>query len=129
MLELALAILILGWASYRIARFLVEDSLIGMGTHSKIEDGQMVEVANSPLGEWVFKTCYNEDGSDRGFFRGKAGDLVGCTFCLGAWISFTAWGLWTWSLPWQTGVQFQQWWICAFAVAGVQAYLNSRPDA
>lgn len=130
MLELVLTVLLLGWASYRITRFFVEDTLLGMGSHSQVENGSLVEVPNSPLGEAVFRFAYNgEDGSNKGFIRGRIGDLLGCTFCLGAWVSFSAWALWTWTLPWQVGVQFQQWWVCAFAVAGVQAYLNSRPDA
>lgn len=129
MVELALTILVLGWASFRITRFFVSDSLLGMGTHDAVENGQVVQETNSPLAGVVYRWAYNEDGTNKGPVRGRIGDLVGCSWCFGAWVSFAAWGLWTWSLPWQPAVQFQQWWICAIAVAGVQAYLNSRPDA
>lgn len=131
MVELILTVLLLGACSYRITRFLVLDSLMGMGTHDKLdpETKTIVQEPNSPLAAVIYALCYNNDGSDKGFLRGKLGDLVGCVFCTGAWVSFGAYAMWTWSFPWEQGVEFQKWWCAAFAVAGVQAFLSSRQDA
>lgn len=126
-LSFALTVLVLGLASYRVTRFLVLDSLMGMGTHDKLDPDLkvIVQEPNSPLAAAVYSLCYNEDGTDRGFFRGKLGDLLGCWLCLGFWISCGILALWTWTLPWTTSDP-QQWVLTAFAVAGVQIFAQSR---
>lgn len=107
----------LGLASYRITRFLVVDSLFGMSPDS-----------GSRFSVHVDHFAYSADGSDRNWLRGKIGDLLTCTWCLGFWISTGALAAWTWSVPWQAASP-QQWVLTAFAVAGVQGYLNSRMNA
>lgn len=136
MIEYLLTILLLGIASYRLTRFFVLDTLIGMGTEETLDPDtqRLVLVPNSKWGEVVFRFAYVSDeadehyGEDRSFIRGKIGDLLGCIFCLGFWISTAAFALWTWSLPW-TVENPQQWILSAFAVAGVQTFLNTRQDA
>lgn len=131
MLELALTVLVLGFASYRITRFFVLDSLIGMGSEETLDpDTQaIVNVPNSPWGGVVMRFCYTDNGKvDRGVIRGKLGDLAGCYFCLGFWISCAVLAAWTWSLPWMTNSP-QNWVLEAFAVCGVQAFVSSRQDA
>lgn len=126
-----LTIAILSLAAYRITRFFVEDSLIGMGSYETLDPDtqKVVNVPNSDWGGVVMRFCYKEDGTeDRGFFRGKLGDLLGCIFCLGFWISCTVLALWTWSLPWQVASP-QDWVLTAFAIAGVQAFIGSRQGA
>lgn len=125
----AVLLLVLGVAAYRITRFLIEDSLIGMGMGQELQGGKFVNVPNSPMAARLDGFAYNPDGSDRNWFRGRVGDLLSCSWCLGAWVSFSAYALWTWTLPWQEGVEFQKWWIYAFAVAGVQGFISSRADA
>jgi len=120
-------------AAYRITRFFVEDSLIGMGTTETVvsvagKNREVVHVPNSPLAEKIFNFAYHEDGSDKGFFRARFGDLVGCSFCLGFWISCTVLALWTQSPPW-TNPNPTTWVITAFAVAGGQAFISSRANA
>lgn len=118
MIEQLLTAIVLGLCSYRIARFLVDDKLLGMGADS-----------GSWLSTKVDKFAYSEDGTDRNFLRGKIGDLLTCTWCLGFWVSLAAYALWTWSLPWSPDVQFQQWWIMVFAIAGIQGFIGSRMNA
>ena len=118
MIEQLFLIIVLGLCSYRIARFFVDDKLIGMGPDS-----------GSWLSTKVDKFAYTEDGADRNFLRCKIGDLATCQFCFGFWVSMCSYALWTWSLPWQPGQQFQQWWMMVFAIAGVQAFIGSRMNA
>jgi hypothetical protein len=127
MFELLLTILILGLCSYRITRFLVLDSLIGMGTTETYDAStkQTVQVPNSPLGAVVYSLCYKEDGTDKGFFRGKLGDLLGCWYCLGFWVSAGCLAAWTQTLPW-SAEDPGKWVLTAFAVAGVQIFAQSR---
>jgi hypothetical protein len=119
--------MILGWlglavailASYRITRFLVEDSLMGMGPDS-----------GSWLSTIVDHFAYeDESGTNRSFLRGKIGDLLTCTWCLGFWVSCAVVALMTWTLPWVNGTDPTPWIITAFAVAGGQGYVSSRMNA
>lgn len=113
MTALQYALLVL--ASYRITRFFVKDSLIGFGPDS----GSDVSVR---LDRWA----YNDDGTDRSFWRGKAGDLLTCVWCLGFWVSTivyvsAALALGEWDsqpLVWHG--------LMCFAVAGGQGFLSSR---
>ena len=110
--------IILCLAAYRVTRFLVKDSLIGMGDDS-----------GSWLSVKVDKFAYDAQGLDRSSIRGRIGDLLTCSFCLGFWVSSGLLAAWTWSWPWGQGQQFQIWVATAFAIAGVQAYISSRMNA
>lgn len=66
-------------AAYRVTRFLLWDSLMGMG----VVGGEFV----SKLGERIDRFAYDAAGNDRSWWRGKVGDLLTCPFCLGFWVS------------------------------------------
>lgn len=121
------ALIILSAATYRITRFFIYDSLLG----SRLE-------ADTKWSRTLDHFGYNEDGSNRGFFRGKLADLLTCPFCFSFWVGCTLLGLWTWSLPW-TAVEPQVWIINSFAVAAltslfyettslVERYLGQREE-
>lgn len=110
-LEYALLVL----AAYRITRFLVKDSLIGFGPDS----GSAVSVR---LDKWA----YNDDGTDKSFWRGKAGDLLTCVWCLGFWVSLIVYVVATVSLGEWNSVPLAWHGILIFAVAGGQGFLSSR---
>lgn len=110
-----LAFIIISVAAYRITRFFTFDSLMGFNLTS-----------DSKISVRVDRFAYDEDGSDRSWWRGKIGDLLGCPFCLGAHISWILVCLWFRVWPWELGVDG---WIYAFAVMGVQAFLSSRSNA
>lgn len=111
----ALTLVILILAAYRITRFFVEDSLIGAGPDS----GSRFSIA-------VDRFAYDQNGSDRSFLRGKIGDLLTCTWCLGFHVSWVTVSLWLWTAPWDLGTQG---WLYVFAVAGGQGFMNSRMNA
>lgn len=130
MIDLLTFVLLVG-ASYRITRFFVEDSLMGMGSFEELDltTQKITNTANSKWGQIVMDFCYKEGGTeDKGFFRGKLGDLLGCYFCLGFWVSCAVLALWTWSVPWNAESP-QVWVLTAFAIAGGQAFIESRQDA
>lgn len=117
MIETILMVLVLGLASYRITRFLVTDTLMGMGPDS-----------GSWLSTKVDAFAYNPDGSNRSWWRGKIGDLLTCYYCLGFWVSCAGLAVWTRTWPW-TADQPGQWVLLAFAIAGVQSFVSSRMNA
>lgn len=110
-LEYALVVL----AAYRITRFFVKDSLIGFGPDS----GSAVSVK---LDKWA----YNDDGTDRSFLRGKAGDLLTCIWCLGFWVSLIVYVAAVVSLGEWNSLPLVWHGIIVFAVAGGQGFLSSR---
>lgn len=111
-----LPFILLSLAAYRITRFLIHDSLIGMG------DG-----SGTKLADRIDYFGYNEDGSNRTFLRGKFADLLTCHFCLSFWVSCGLLTAWTWSWPW-TSDSPQSWVITAFAVSGVVALIYEWID-
>jgi len=137
MIETLVLIIVLGLASYRLTRFFVWDSLIGMGSKEEVDPdtNRIVDVPVTPWGEKVYAFGYHAEdgdgfhrGDDRSFLRGKIGDLLGCPWCLGFHISWMVYALWTWSLPWQVESP-QAWVLMTFAIAGVQGFVGSREDA
>lgn len=125
MVETLAMIVLLGLVSYRITRFFVSDSLIGMGDPDNENDQKD---PTSPMAVVLDNWAYNDDGSDRSFIRGKIGDLLTCIFCLGFWVSVIVYALFTWSLPW-TVEDPQNWVLMAFGISGVQAFIGSRMNA
>lgn len=74
MIELLVLIIILGLVTYRVARFIVLDTLID-GTRDKVID-------------WLERrqsVALNADKS--GLLWAKLVDLIGCPFCITIWIS------------------------------------------
>lgn len=132
-----LELLVLALASYRITRFLVKDTLMGFGI---TDDGQYA----SGLAERIDKFAYTQDeigdddrlitkgGENRSFVRGKIGDLLTCTFCLGFWISVALYFTYLAATVGQTGIEATPWevhGVTVFGIAAVQSYINSRPLA
>lgn len=111
----ALEFVILVLAAYRITRFFVKDSLIGMAPDS-----------GTPMSVRVDRFAYFDNGEDRTWLRGKIGDLLTCTWCTGWWVSLAVTALWLELAPWLLGVHG---WVLVFAVAGAQGFINSRMNA
>lgn len=101
---------LLSFVAYRVTAFFVADKLIGFNEHSESEVG----VA---LRNWA----RDVHGHDRVWWRGRVYDLLSCTFCLGAHVSWILTCLWLWVWPWQLG---REGWLVAVALAGAQALLN-----
>lgn len=102
-------------AAYRVTRFLVKDSLLGFGPDSGSRTSVRVDAF-----------AYDDEGQDRSWLRGKIGDLLTCTYCLGFWVSLAALCGWLRLAPWELGVEGV---VVVFAIAGVQGFLNSRMNA
>lgn len=101
--NILLILLVLGFASYRITRFFVLDTLFER-SRAKFH----VYLAN--------KT------GKSAFLWHKLLDLTACTFCLGWWISLAVYSLYFWELP----LDFNQVdWIHVFAVSGLQSLLHT----
>lgn len=103
--------ILLSFAAYRIVRFLVDDSLIGLNPRSESEAGL-----------WLDRWARTPDGDDRKWWRGRFADLGACTYCCGAWLSLAIVCLWLSVWPWQLG---REGWLTAIALAGTQALLNA----
>lgn len=117
-----LPFVVLCLAAFRITRFFLYDSLMGMGLVGK-------EFA-SPLAERVDRFAYDREGNNRSLLRGKLGDLLTCPWCLGFWISAACYFSWLGAtVGWDgiTATPLPVHGITVFAIAGVQGYINSRP--
>jgi len=126
----ALELVVLIAASYRVTRFLVEDSLFGFGPSSESRMSVRVDrFAYFDATDSEVLSGDRLDGEGRTWVREKIGDLLTCVFCLGFWVSaavymafILATGSWGAADPVVHG-------ISVFAVAGGQAFLNSRLNA
>ncbi len=110
-----LGFIIICLAAYRVTRFLVHDSLIGFG-----------EDSGSRMSLRVDHFAYDNNGEDRNWLRGKIGDLLTCTWCLGFHVSWLATCAWLTLAPWELGIRG---WAIAWAAAGAQGFLNTRMNA
>lgn len=103
----ALIFFILAFASYRITRFFLFDSLI---SHSRQK--YYVILSNAAF-----------DGNRiKMFLAHKLLELSSCSWCLGVWISAAVYWLYTWTSPefWgRTG------YITVAAIAGVQGMIHA----
>lgn len=115
-LDAFLAVLVVGLCVYRVTRFIVVDTLIGEYPDARNPRG-------TGLRRRLDVFAFNEDGTDRSFLRGKLGELFGCPFCTGVWVAgFSWWG-------WNYGPDWLRYAMVIAAIAGVQAFIQSRPDA
>lgn len=90
---------LLVFASFRVVRFVVFDSLMGSHLESGTKWSRRLDL-------WAFK----EDGSDNGWWRGKVGTLLSCVWCVGAYASLLVVGLWAWEWPvWWTAKVWLSW--------------------
>ncbi len=103
-------------AAYRITRFIVVDSLLG---RTASED----EPRGSGLRLRLDQFAYDDEGEDRSWLRGKVGDLLTCSWCLGFWVSVATLAAWT------ADVEWLRWAVTGFAVAGAQGFVASRYNA
>lgn len=94
---------ILGFAAFRITRFLVIDTLI---------DGLRAK----------FHTFLANRRGKLQFLAQKALELTSCTWCAGFWVSLLLYSLYVWHNP----LDFTRFdWINTAAVAGVQGLLHA----
>jgi len=98
---------VIALAAFRLTRFFTLDSLIG----ANLDSGSKFSIA---LDAWAF----DPEGTERGWLRGKIGDLLVCTYCIGFWISLGCWWLW------DRDFQHVREGLLVFAIAGVQALLS-----
>lgn len=113
-----LALVVVGLASYRVTRVVVADTI------------------SDSFRAWVWSRAYaREDDYDslgdtdtravrRSWWWEKAYQLVSCPFCFGWWVSLAFYAAW---FHWHVG--FARPILSAIAVAGIQAFVSSRPDA
>lgn len=107
--------ILLSFCAYRVTRFFVDDTLIGFHENSESEvAGRLHGWARTPAGD------------DRVWWRGRTYDLLSCTYCLGAHLSWVLVCLWLRVWPWQLGVEG---WLTAVALMGAQALLNAGDHA
>lgn len=112
-----LGILAVPLAAYRITRFFVWDSLIGMNPDTKTKMALRVDL-------WA----YDAEGRDRTWFRGKVGDLLGCPWCLGFWISMACYLAWIVPFGLWHDLPLLAHGLLAWAVSGVQGFLDSKTE-
>lgn len=92
-------------ASVALVKLFVFSSLIG----SHLESG-------TGWSHWLEEFAFNEDGTDRGFLRGKFGTLLTCLHCSGGWLSLAVVCLfaqqWPWRLEWPGVLVWLAVWAC-----------------
>lgn len=100
----------IGWAGYRLTRFLVIDTLIS-GIRNKFHSFVVNQAQKNGKLKKVWEKLY---------------DLTSCTWCTGFWVSFALYWAWFWKSP----ADWNQYDIIAvFAIAGVQGILHAiEPD-
>lgn len=103
-------LLVLAFASYRITRFLIIDTL---------PEGLRVAWHNFLIGR------VEKNGKLKLVWQ-KLYELTSCTWCAGFWVSFLLYWVFAWTSP----VDFTRFdWISVFAIAGLQGLLNAwEPD-
>lgn len=101
MIEL-LPLVVLAFASFRLTRFLLFDSLI-----------------DEPRNFW-----YNQvgGGTKFRFIREKLLDLSSCSWCAGAWVTLFLYSIYVSDYPWEFS-RFN--WLSVLAVAGVAGMLHA----
>ena len=103
----ALIFIILAFASYRITRFFLFDSLIG-GSREKF----YVRVTNASAKGKKFKKLLAH----------KLLELTSCSWCLGIWVTASIYWLYTWTSPLYWG---RVGYITVAALAGVQGMIHA----
>lgn len=101
------ALIVLGFASYRLTRVFVIDSIL---------DGFRTK----------FHTFLANRQGKLAFFAHKLLELISCTWCFGFWISLLVYSVVLGGYPWDFN---RVDWVNVFAVAGVQGLLHAyEPD-
>lgn len=105
MIDTLALVLILGAASYRLTRLLVRDSI--------------TDRFRQAIARWAFDQTQERWRSP---FRQRVSYFTTCPFCVGVWVSAGVWVWWD-VVPGGRPV------LLVAALAGVQAFLSSRPGA
>jgi len=114
-------LLVLAFASYRITRFFVLDSVLGYYPGEVPGDP---EKRGTFVRAWLDRLLYDENGHDLGPIRGWVGSLLSCSWCFGVWVSVAVWWAYT-----QSGWGWVDEAVVIAAIAGGQGYLASRMNA
>ena len=122
--EIFLTLLALGFASFRITRFIVWSSLIGTACDGQ-PHGNGFRNPDTAIGVAVSEFAYKPNGEYQGWFRGKLGDLLQCSWCLGFWVSAAAYM--AWFSPELAELRAQDL-LNVFAIAAVQSLLSARHE-
>ena len=108
-LNLLPLVLILGLATWRVARFITYDTLI-----QNQREWLVLKLVQKPEGG------FREKG-----LRYKISYLIGCPYCTGVWTSVALTAFATQSFPWSWGVTET---LLAASVSGCQAILHTWTD-
>lgn len=120
-------LVVVALAAYRVTRFVVSDTLIE-GTRDRLRSAAFTSDRH---GEF-YRPVTRPDGQVRPaatMARGKAADLLTCSWCAGWWISTACYTLTVVALGRWGGTPLLVHAVTAAAVAGVQGFIGSRPDA
>lgn len=117
-LDAIVPFLLLAFAAYRIARFIVLDEFLGDYASKDHPRGTGLR----RVWDWVL---FEPDGEARNPVTDWLGKLSSCVWCTGFWVSLALVCAWFHLWPWQLGLVG---WVYAFAVAGVQGFLGSRVE-
>lgn len=119
--DLAVTVLVLAAAAYRLTRVIVLDDLLGEWPDPEVPGDRGTFVR-----KFIDQVLFNDQGAARHPLTDYVGKGYSCTFCVGWWVSLLVvcgwWSVW----PVELGVVG---WVVVFAVAGVQGYLSSRHNA
>jgi hypothetical protein len=108
-LEVFLTFLVLAFASYRITRFFLFDSLIA---HTRQKYYVWLGNVSMDYTGFAFKR----------FLAHKLLELSSCSWCLGVWVTAGVYWLWTWTSPQFWG---RKGYILVAAITGVQGLLHA----
>lgn len=107
-----LDLLIMAFATYRLTRLVVMDTILG----------QIPGSPNTPRGTGLRRAldefAYTEEGGDRSIIRGFIGDLWTCRWCIGFWIAAAV------TAGWVLGPEWLRWVLVVFSVAGVAGRID-----
>lgn len=109
--------IILSFAAFRFTQFFIYDSLMGFNPES-----------GSKMSARLDEFAYDTEGRDRGYVRGKIGDLLICPWCLGFWLSAITYFTFVLAADRFSGYALALHVLGVFAVAGGQGFLSSRTD-
>ena len=112
-----LTTIILAFASYRITRLIVVDTIFGEYPDDEHPRG-------TGLRGVLDRLVYDDNGNDLGPVRGWFGSLLTCYWCVGVWVSAAL--VW---LAFYSTVTLAEPVLLVAAVAGAQGLLNSRMNA
>lgn len=121
-----LTLAVLSLASYRAARLVVLDEVLGRWrvADEELPDGTLVEGHDATgLRKLADLALYDEDGIARSFVARWLGDMLRCVVCAGVWCTLAVMAAWFW------GAEWVQWGVVVAAVAGGQAFVSTRLGA